>query len=320
LPDDELLDLAERGELRRSNVLEAQVRRMLHDPRSETLVTNFASQWLYLRNLDSLTPDLRTFPDFDDNLRQALCRETELLFESVLRDDRSVLDLIDADYTFLNERLAKHYDIPHVYGSRFRRVALGEDEPRGGLLRHGSILTITSYATRTSPVIRGAWILENLLGSPPPPPPEDVPPLEDNTVAADLPVRQRLAAHRENAACASCHNLIDPIGLSLENFDAVGRWREVESGVRIDASGGLPDGTACDGVWELEHGLLARPELFVGTLVEKLLTFALGRGMLPADAPAVRQIMRAAEDDDYRFSSLIVAITQSESFRMRTTP
>lgn len=319
LPDDELLDLAERDVLNQPDVLEAQVRRMLRDSRSQSLVNNFASQWLYLRNLESLTPDLRTFPDFDHNLREAFRRETELLFESIVREDRSVLDLIDADYTFLNERLAKHYDIPHVYGSRFRRVALQDNEKRGGLLRHGSILMVTSYATRTSPVIRGKWILENLLGAPPPPPPENVPPLEDNTVAANLPVRARLAAHRANAACASCHDLIDPVGLAMENFDAVGRWREMEAGVPVDATGGLPDGSKCDGVEGLEQGLLKRPEILVGTLVEKLITYALGRGIDSTDAPAVRQILRHAKGDDYRFSSLIVGIANSKPFQMRTT-
>ncbi|MCA9108663.1 MAG: DUF1592 domain-containing protein [Planctomycetaceae bacterium] len=320
LPDDELLDLADQGDLSRPDVLEAQVKRMLHDQRSQSLVTNFASQWLYLRNLESMTPDLRIFPDFDDNLRKAFQQETELFVESILREDRSVLDLIDADYTFLNERLAKHYDIPHVYGSRFRRVTLEDDEKRGGLLRQGSLLMATSYATRTSPVLRGKWVLENLLGSPPPPPPDNVPPLKDNTVAADLPVRQRLAAHRANASCASCHNLIDPIGLALENFDAVGRWRDVEAGLPVDASGGLPDGTVCVGVEELEQGLLKRPEVFVGTLVENLLTYALGRGMESCDAPSVRQIIRDAEKANYRFSSLIVGIANSKSFQMRTTP
>ncbi len=320
LPDDELLDLSERGELSRPDVLDAQVERMLRDERSQALITNFASQWLYLRNLESMTPDARLFPDFDDNLRQSFRRETELFFESIVREDRSVLDLIDADYTFLNERLAKHYDIPHVYGSRFRRVPLQGNEHRGGLLRQGSILMVTSYATRTSPVIRGSWILENLLGSPPPPPPDNVPPLEDNTVAADLPVRERMAVHRAHAACASCHNLIDPVGFSLENFDAVGRWRDVEAGKPVDASGGLPDGTEFVGVEGLEQGLLARPEIFVGTLVEKLLTYALGRGVEPGDAPAVRKILRDAAAEDYQFSSLIKGIVNSGPFLMRTTP
>ncbi|MCA9085151.1 MAG: DUF1592 domain-containing protein, partial [Planctomycetaceae bacterium] len=319
LPDDELLDLAESIDLSTTDDPPLQVYRMLRDERSQSLVTNFASQWLYLRNLDSMTPDLRTFPDFDDNLRQAFRQETELFFESILREDRSVLDLLHADYTFLNERLAKHYDIPHIYGSRFRRVDLRPEDRRGGLLRNGSILMATSYATRTSPVLRGKWILENLLGSPPPPPPENVPPLEDNTVAADLPVRQRLAAHRAHAACAGCHNLIDPVGLALENFDAVGRWRELESGLPVDASGGLPDGTDCVGVAELEQGMLHRPDVFVQTLVEKLLTYALGRGIEPSDAPAIRRIVRDAKADDYRFSSVIIGIVNSAPFRMRTT-
>jgi len=319
LPDEELLDLAERDALRQPEVLEAQVLRMLRDSRSESLVKNFASQWLYLRNLESLTPDMRSFPDFDHNLREAFREETERFFESIVREDRSVLDLIDADYTFLNERLAKHYDIPHIYGSRFRRVTLQDKEQRGGLLRHGSILMVTSYATRTSPVIRGKWILENLFGTPPPPPPENVPPLEDNTVAANLPVRARLAAHRENVACASCHNLIDPVGLAMENFDAVGRWRELEAGLPVDASGGLPDGSECVGVAGLEKGLLKRPEIFTGTLVEKLLTYALGRGIEPSDGPAVRRILRDAKRNDYRFSSLIIGIAKSQPFQMRTT-
>ncbi|MCH7995366.1 MAG: DUF1592 domain-containing protein, partial [Planctomycetes bacterium] len=239
IPDDELLDTAIRGELTKPEVLEQQVRRMLTDPRSQSLVSNFAGQWLYLRNLESTTPDMRLFPDFDDNLRQAFRQETELFFESVMREDRSVLDLLKADYTFLNERLAKHYGIPHVYGSRFRRVSLGKNSKRGGLLRHGSILMVTSYPTRTSPVIRGKWILENILGMPPPPPPANVPALKDNTVSATLSVRERLAEHRANPACATCHDLIDPVGFSLESFDAVGRWRTVEHGRPIDASGGL---------------------------------------------------------------------------------
>ncbi len=317
LPDDELIDLAVRNKLADPNVLETQVRRMLRDDKSDSLITNFANQWLYLKNLDALTPDLRTFPDFDDNLRQAFRKETELFFESILREDRSVLDLIDADYTFLNERLAKHYDIPHVYGSRFRRVSLTQNEPRGGLLRQGSILLATSYATRTSPVIRGKWILENLLGSPPPPPPDEVPSLADNTVASHLPVRERLSAHRADAACASCHNLIDPIGFALENFDAVGRWRDFEAGVAVDASGGLPDGSQFDGVEGLERGLLKRPKIFVGTLVEKLLIYALGRAIKPDDAPAIRKILQSAEADRYKFSSLIVGIANSTPFHMR---
>jgi mono/diheme cytochrome c family protein len=319
LPDDELLDAATRGELSHPEVLEQQVRRMLADDRSRSLVTNFADQWLYLRNLQAVTPDARLFPDFGQNLREAFRRETERLCEDVLRNDRSVLALLDSPHTYLNERLAKHYGIPHVYGSRFRRVALEEASHRGGILRHGSILSVTSYATRTSPVIRGKWILENILGTPPPPPPPDVPALEDNTVAANLTVRERLAEHRVNPNCASCHNLMDPVGLALENFDAVGRWREVEAGQPINASGRLPDGSEFEGVSGLEQALLERPELFVQTLTEKLLTFALGRGVEFYDAPAVRKILRDARDDDYRFSSLILGIVNSVPFQMRTT-
>jgi hypothetical protein len=320
VPDDELLDLAERKVLRKPEVFEKQVRRLLADGRARTLATNFAVQWLHLRNLDSIIPDLRLFTDFDDNLRKAFRRETELLFESVLREDRSVLDLLKADYTFLNERLAKHYGIPHVYGERFRRVALGRDRQRGGLLRQGSVLTVTSYATRTSPVIRGKWVLENLLGAPPPPPPADVPSLKDNTVSASLPIRARLAEHRSNPACASCHRLIDPVGFSLEQFDAVGRWRTMEGGRPIDAAGGLPDGSSFEGVAGLESALLRRPELFVRTLTEKLFIFALGRAPEESDAPAIRKIVRAARADGYRFSSLILGLTTSTPFQMRKTP
>jgi hypothetical protein len=319
LPDEELLDLAAHGRLSSPDVLEEQVRRLLADPRSESLVTNFAGQWLYLRNLDAITPDLRLFPDFDDNLRQAFRRETELFVESTLREDRSVLDLLRADYTFLNERLAKHYGIPHVYGSHFRRVQLEPGTVRGGLLRHGSILTVTSYATRTSPVIRGHWILKNLVGSPPPPPPPNVPALSDNSVSAALPIRERLAQHRANPACAVCHDVMDPVGFALENFDAVGRWRALEAGLPIDARGSLPDGRQFTGVDGLEQGLLQRPELFVRTLVEKLLTFALGRGVTWDDGPAIRQIVRDAGEEEYRWSALLVSLTRSTPFLMRTT-
>ena len=319
IPDDDLLVMAERGQLHKPKVLEKQVRRMLADSRASNLVRNFGEQWLHLRNLESSTPDLRLFPEFDDNLRQAFRRETELHFETVLREDRSVLDLLKADYTFLNERLAKHYGIPSVYGSQFRRVALDRNSERGGLLRQGSVLTVTSYATRTSPVIRGKWVLENIVGAPPPPPLPDVPALKDNTVSANLSVRERLAEHRANAACASCHNLMDPIGFSLENFDAVGRWRTLEEGKPVDASGGLPDGSKFTGVSGLEKGLLSRPEVFVSTLTEKLLTFALGRGVEHYDAPAIRKIVRDAQADDYRFSSIIVGITKCTPFIMRKT-
>lgn len=317
IPDDELLEVAIRGKLREPALLEQQVRRMLADSRSRSLVTNFASQWLHLRKLASTTPDRRLFPDFDDNLRQAFRKETELFLESILREDRSVLDLLRADYTFVNERLARHYGIPHVYGSRFRRLTPGEESRRGGLLRQASILTVTSYATRTSPVIRGKWILDNLLGMPPPPPLPDAPALKNSTVDGNLSVRKRLAEHRASPVCARCHNLMDPVGLSLENFDAVGRWRTVEAGIPVDASGGLPDGSQFVGVSGLEQALLNRPELFVGTLVEKLLTYALGRGVEYYDAPAVRRIVGEARAEDFRFSSLILGIVNSTPFQMR---
>jgi mono/diheme cytochrome c family protein len=317
IPDEELLDLAEARKLHEPAVLERQVRRMLADGRSRALVTNFAAQWLQLRNLASITPDMRLFPDFDDNLRQALREETELFFESILREDRSALDLLRASYTFLNERLARHYGIPGIYGDRFRRVTLDADSARGGLLRQGSVLMVTSYATRTSPVLRGKWILGNLLGVPPPPPLPDVPALKDNTVDGNLSVRQRLAEHRTNQTCAACHNLMDPAGLSLEKFDAVGRRRAAEAGMPIDASGSLPDGSRFEDVAGLEQALLRRPEIFVGTLTEKLLTYALGRGIEYSDAPAVRAIVRDARRQDFRFSSIILAIVQSQPFLMR---
>lgn len=317
IPDDELLATAERGDLHKPRVLEKQVRRMLADARALNLVRNFGEQWLHLRNLESIVPDLRLFPDFDDNLRQAFRRETELHFETMLREDRSVLDLLKADYTFLNERLAKHYGVPNVYGSQFRRVALDKNSERGGLLRQGSVLTVTSYATRTSPVIRGNWILGNLIGTPPPPPPPNVPNLKENTVSESLPMRARLAEHRANAACASCHNLMDPVGFALENYDAIGRWRTLEEGQPVDATGGLPDGSKFIGVAGLEAGLLKQPELFVSTLTEKLLIFALGRGVESSDAPAVRKIVREAQANDYRFSSVIIGVVNSVPFTMR---
>lgn len=318
IPDDELLDAATRGTLSQRAVLEKQVRRMLADRRSNALVTNFAGQWLHLRNLDSVTPDMRAFPGFDDNLRQAFRRETELFFESVVREDRSVLDLLSANYTFLNERLAKHYDVPGVYGSRFRRVEFGPGDQRGGLLRQGSILTVTSYATRTSPVIRGKWVLDNILGIPPPPPPPNVPVLNENpSVVKALTMRERLAQHRAKPACHGCHQLMDPVGFSLERFDAVGRWRAAEDGVTIDSAGGLPDGSAFDGVEGLEKAILARPELFAGTLTEKLLTYGLGRGIESYDAAAVRDIVERAKPGGYRFSSFILGVAGSVPFQMR---
>ena len=318
LPDDALLDAAVRGELRRPDVLERQVRRMLADPRAYNLASNFAAQWLTVRNVVSVDPNARLYPDFDDNLRQAFRLETELFVDSIVREDRSVLDLIKTDYTFLNERLAKHYGIPNVYGSRFRRVTLGPGSNRGGLLRHGSILAVTSYATRTSPVLRGVYVLNNILGAPPPPPPPNVPALEEGAVAANLPMRQRLSAHRRNPVCANCHSTIDPAGFALENFDAVGRWRDQDGDIGpVDMSGGLPGVGELKGVAGLEEGLLRRPELFAGTLTEKLLTFALGRGVEYYDAPAIRQILREAQPGGYRFSSLILGIVKSVPFQMR---
>ena len=317
IPDDALRLAAVRGELRTAEGVERQVQRMLADPRSQSLVNNFAAQWLHLRNLDAIRPNMRLFPDFDENLRQAFRKETELLLESVIREDRSVLDLLTADYTFVNERLAKHYGIPNVYGTRFRRIDLDNDSVRGGLLRHGSVLTVTSYATRTSPVIRGKWVLENVLGMPPPPPPADVPELSEKTISGELSIRERLAEHRANPACASCHNPMDPLGFALENYDAVGRWRTLDGGLPIDPSGELMDGTRVAGVADLERALLARPELFAATLTEKLLTFALGRGVEYYDAPAVRAVVKAASESDYRFSSIILGIVASSPFQMR---
>ncbi len=311
LPDDELLD----ADLSDPVVSENQVRRMLADPRSEALVTNFANQWLQLRNLDAMTPDLRLFPDFDDNLRQSFKRETELLFQAVLKENRNVIDLIGADFTFLNERLATHYEIPHIYGSRFRRVELASSMKRGGLLRQGSMLTVTSYANRTSPVIRGNWVLENILGTPAPPPPPETPALGDVVVADDLPMREKLAAHSQDKSCATCHRLMDPPGFALEEFDAVGRFVTGE----VDAVGGLPDGRTFTGVDPLEEALLERPDLFARTISEKLLTYALGRGVEYFDAPALREIVRKAAPE-YRLSDLVLGITQSKPFTHRQKP
>ena len=320
IPDDELLDVAERRELSVPAVFEAQVQRMLADPRSEALVGNFAGQWLTLRNAAAVQPDEDAFPDFGEGLRRAFRRETELLFGSVLREDRSTLDLLAADYTFVNERLARHYGIPNVRGSHFRRVAL-DDEARGGLLGHGSILTVTSYANRTSPVNRGKWVLENILGTPPPPPPPDVPDLETAEGGQALSMREAMEQHRANPVCASCHRLMDPVGLSLENFDAIGRWRDrSETRGAIDGTGELPDGTPFDGPSGLKAALLRHPDRFVTTVTEKLLTYALGRGIEYYDAPAVRAIVRAAAGDGYRLSSLVKGVVRSAPFQMRRSP
>ena len=319
IPDDELLSAAESGELRKPAVLEKQVRRMLVDQRSQALVDNFAAQWLYLRNLESVSPDRRLYPDFDDNLRQAFRRETEMLFESIVREDRGVVDLLTADYTFLNERLAKHYGIPHIYGDHFRRIELGANSPRGGLLGQGSILAVTSYANRTSPVVRGKWVLTNILGTPPDPPAPDVPPLTEKTPnGKKLTLRERISEHRANPVCASCHDIMDPVGFALENYDAIGRWRTQDDGLPVDPSGTLPDGTKFSSATEFRAALVRRPELFVSTATEKLLTYALGRGLEAYDAPAIRKIVGDGHQDNYSFSSLILGITNSTPFQMRT--
>ena len=321
LPDDELLGLAEDGVLHRSEVLAAQVQRMLADDRTMNLATNFAGQWLQLRNLEGITPDSRKFPDFDENLRQAMRRETELHIEQLIVENRSVLDLLQTKHTFLNERLAKHYKIKGVSGSRYRRVDLASKDKRGGLLRQASILTITSYATRTSPVVRGNWVLENILGAPAPPPPDDVAALNEQSSIGDLPsIRERLMQHREDPACASCHDLMDPIGFALENYDAVGRWRERDQDAPILTHGQLPNGKQFDGIESLENALLAQPDLFITAFVQKLLTFALGRGTELHDAPAIRKIVRDAKEDNFRLLGIIQGIVRSVPFQQRMTP
>jgi len=320
-PDDELLELAERGRLNDPAVLKQQAMRMLADQRATALGRNFAGQWLYLRNLRGVVPDAVVFPEFDENLRDAFQQETELFVESLIREDQSALDLLGADYTFVNERLAKHYGIPKVYGSHFRRVSLEPAiaERRGGIFGHGSLLTVTSYPNRTSPVLRGKWVLTNILGTPPPPPPADVPDLpdrgEDGEVAT---VRDRLARHRASPACSVCHAPMDPLGLALENYDAVGKWRTTgEADLPIDSSGNLPDGTVFEGPAGLRRLLLERREQFIGTLTEKLLAYALGRAPEYYDRPTVRAITRSATSENYRWSSIIVGIVQSTPFRMR---
>ncbi|MBP99764.1 MAG: hypothetical protein CL477_03695 [Acidobacteria bacterium] len=319
IPDDELLEVAIRGELQNPSVLEAQTRRLLDDPRAKALVTNFAGQWLSLRNAAAVQPDEDQFPDFGEDLRQGFRRETELLFESILRENRSVVELLSADYTFINERLARHYGIPNVRGSHFRRVSL-DDPARAGLLGHGSILTVTSHANRTSPVVRGKWVLENILGNPPPPPPPNVPALEETTTGKQLTMREAMEQHRANPVCASCHRVMDPMGLALEPFDAIGRRRTPnQTKTPMDLTGVLPDGTTFEGPEGLRAALLAHPDRFVTTLTQKLVTYAIGRGVEYYDAPAVRAITRAAADDDYRLTTLILGVVKSTPFRMRST-
>jgi hypothetical protein len=322
IPDDELLDLAARGRLSNRNVLDQQVRRMLRDPRSEALATNFAAQWLYLRDVDAKTPSPRLFPDFDLSLREAFERETTLFLQSVFREDRSVVDLLRANDTFMNERLAKHYGVPNVSGNDFRRVTYPDDNPRRGLglLGHSSILTITSYANRTSPVLRGKYVLANLLGAPPAPPPPNIPALatENKDSGRILPMREALAQHRANPACAGCHAAMDPIGFALDNFDALGRWRTVDaSGVTIDPSGVLPDGTRFEGAAGLREILLSHPERFVSTLTENLLGYALGRSLEHFDQPVVRSIVRNSAAREYHFSELIFGVVNSMPFQTR---
>jgi len=325
IPDDELLKLASLGKLKDPVVLEQQVRRMLADPHSKELVRNFAGQWLYLRNLQSIAPAMEVFPDFDDNLRQAFRNETELFFDSIVREDHPILDLLTADYTFVDQRLAKHYGIPDIYGSQFRRVTLPADNPRRGLLGQGSILTATSLATRTSPVLRGKWILENILGTPPPEPPPNVPALKENakpidrsTETVEVPsVRQRMEEHRANEPCRSCHKMMDPIGFALENFDAVGQWRTQDGRTAVDPSGQLVDGTKIDGPAKLREALLGYSDQFLRTVTEKLLTYGLGRTVEYYDQPVVRSIVRDAARDNYRFSSVILGVVKSAPFQMR---
>jgi hypothetical protein len=292
---------------------------MISDPRADSLMTQFTGQWLQLRNLDKVTPDLLMFPDFDDNVRQAFRRETELFFTSIVRENRSVLDLLDADYTFVNERLARHYGIKGVYGSRFRRVTV-TDPNRRGLLGQGSFLSLTSAANRTSPVLRGKYVISNLLNTPPLPPPANVPQLEESA-PKDRPstVRGQLELHRANPVCASCHRNIDPVGFALENFNAVGQWQdETKDGLKIDSAGVLSDGTPIDGPVALRKALLARPNVFVGTVAEKLMIYALGRGLEPVDMPVVRSIVNASAKKDYAVQSIILGIVQSSPFQKRT--
>ncbi len=317
IPDDELLDLAVAGRLRAPGVLERQVRRMLGDSRSSAFVSNFFGQWLFVRNVALAQPDPKAYPEFDDNLREAFQTETRMLIENMVRDDRSAVDLLTADYTFLNERLARHYGISGVYGSHFRRVAL-PDERRRGVLGHGGILTALAYAHRTSPVVRGKWLLENILGSPPPPPPANVPPFpEEDGAGQPRTVREKMEQHRRNPVCAACHSVMDPLGFALENFDGIGKWRETDAGSRVDASGVLPSGTKFSGPADFRAALLREQDTFVLTMTSKLLTYAMGRGTEPFDMPAVRRIVRESKAQNYRWSALILNVVKSVPFQMR---
>ena len=320
IPDEALLEVAEAGRLRQPAELEQQVRRMLDDPRSVALTENFAGQWLQLRNLETVVrPGDPYSLAFDESLRRGMLRETQLFIDSIIREDRSLLEILTADYTFLNERVARHYELPDVRGSHFRRVTLPADSPRRGLLGHGSVLTITSHPIRTSPVNRGKWILNNVLGTPPPDPPPNIPALDDKRTQAKVAtLRERMSQHRANPVCASCHNVIDPAGFALENFDAIGRWRVVDSSFNeIDASGSLPDGTPFDGVRDLTAALVKRPERFVTTVTEKLLTYALGRGVEYYDMPALRKVVKDAAADDYKAHAIVLGVVQSYPFLNR---
>ena len=318
IPDEELLDAAVAGMLSQPDVLEQQINRMLADPKSQQLVINFAGQWLFLRNMARVLPDPLAFPSFDDNLRDALQKETEMVIETMLREDRSVVELLDSDFTFINERLARHYGIEGIYGTEFRRIEI-TDERRKGLLGQGSILTVTSYPNRTAPTIRGKWVLEQLLGTPPPPPPPNVPSLKDDGSTKNLTMRERMELHRANPSCAVCHKVMDPLGFALENFDGLGRWRETfgVGTANIDASGVLPDGTNFDGPTGLREILLSKQDLFVETFTERLLTYALGRGLEYYDNPVIRKIRHDAEAENYRWSAIINGIVNSVPFKMR---
>jgi mono/diheme cytochrome c family protein len=317
IPDDELLRLGSSNQLRPA--LARQIKRMLADPKANALVQNFAGQWLQLRNIASWRPDPDKFPQFDESLRASFQKESELFMGYIIEQDRSVLDLINADYTFLNDRLARHYGIPNIRGSYYRRVMVNPEE-RGGILSQGGILTVTSYPTRTSPVLRGKWVLENVLGSPPPPPPPDIPDLEDHASTSPKDLRAALEKHRANPACASCHSRLDPLGFSLENYDAVGRYRKTEGGATIDATGALPNGKILDGPKGLKQVLMSRQDEFVDCVAEKLLTYALGRGLEAYDQPTVRQVRRQAAQNGYRFSALVESIVNSVPFQMRRKP
>ncbi len=321
LPDDELIGLAAQGKLKSAQVLDSQVRRMMNDPRADAMVSNFAGQWLLLRNLNSQPRDPNVFPNYDANLRDAFRKETELLFQAVMREDRNVLELLTADYTFVNQRLAQHYGIPGVYGSNFRRVKIA-DPNRRGILGQGSFLTVTSESNRTSPVKRGKYILETILGTPPPAPPPNVPALKENDEGGRnaTTLRARLALHREAATCSTCHSVMDPLGLALENFDAVGRWRTKELGGQIDTAGQLADGTKVSGPTELRDALMKRPAQFVGTMTEKMLTYALGRAVEPRDMPVVRDIARQSERQNFKFSAIVLGIVKSTPFQMKKVP